>query len=243
MANPITMVTAADTTHAESMRRMVLSFRKYVPTARVVTYDLGMTTGERSKFESACPWADLRKFPYNKYPPYFSIKVQAGEYAWKPVIVDIIRRQNGGIVIWSDAGNIWRAPPKTILGSVRQYGIYASITCGSLKKWTHPDSLAYMEIDDPAILRGTMRAASCIGFDTDNPVIASLIKRWSQLAQVKECIAPKGSSKKTGHRQDQSLLTALILQAGLGDVLRKDRIEWVVRRDCPEDRRKKHNLR
>ena len=46
-------------------------------------------------------------FDYSKYPSWFNINIEAGQYAWKPVIIyDTFLEFQNEIIIWMDAGNL-----------------------------------------------------------------------------------------------------------------------------------------
>src|SRR5262249_51497849 len=80
----VVVVTAASSNHAGPLRYMLESLRRL--RARVECYDLGLTAAE----VRALPrWAEFlyHKFDYARYPAHLDVEVNAGEYAWKPVIV------------------------------------------------------------------------------------------------------------------------------------------------------------
>lgn len=58
--------------------------------ARIIVYDLGLTSQERSLLErlEGVSITEARQFPYHQYPSYLNVKKARGEYAWKPVIVE-----------------------------------------------------------------------------------------------------------------------------------------------------------
>src|SRR5262245_35550732 len=74
----------------------------------VECYDIGLTDSE---WRSLPLWEHVRyhKFPYDAYPPHMNVDVNAGEYAWKPVIIaDVVERMRRDPtprdVLWADAG-------------------------------------------------------------------------------------------------------------------------------------------
>lgn len=54
--------------------------------AHVIFYDLGITA---QQFHSLVEWPGLEvvHFDFRKYPVHVNINVNAGEYAWKPIIL------------------------------------------------------------------------------------------------------------------------------------------------------------
>ncbi|MHB1953397.1 MAG: hypothetical protein ACYCOU_06570, partial [Sulfobacillus sp.] len=43
----------------------------------------------------------------DKYPSHLNIKVNAGQYAWKPALILDACQQFGGKLIWSDSKNLF----------------------------------------------------------------------------------------------------------------------------------------
>src|SRR5438128_1432545 len=80
----VIVVTAASSNHAGPLRFLLDSLRRL--DARVECYDLGLTGAD----VRALPrWEGFfyHKFDYDAYPPHMNVHVNAGEYAWKPVVV------------------------------------------------------------------------------------------------------------------------------------------------------------
>src|SRR5580704_18244364 len=105
------VVTAASSNHFGALRQMLESLRRLE--ARVECYDIGLTPLE----VHALPrWDGLlyRRFDYPSYPAYMSVAINAGEYAWKPVIVaEVVERVRADSqpsdVLWADAGCYFHA--------------------------------------------------------------------------------------------------------------------------------------
>lgn len=235
----ITVITGADTSHGRSLIRLPQLIRKYEPDVRIIAWDLGLSPEERKQFCSKNRDTELRTFDYSQYPAYFNIKKQAGEYAWKPCIISDVMNEVKGPVCWMDAGNSITGSLNKIRKTVENLGLYTSVTTGSLERWTDQRTLNWLLIH-PNLYRKQMRAACGIAFSYEHPRVRRLVNRWKECALVKECIAPEGSSKKGGHRQDQSVLTALIVQAGLDQGLPRERFNWKAHCDC--DFNKKSNI-
>ena len=100
------VVTAASSNHAGALRQMLESLRRLE--ARVECYDIGLTAGEAR----ALPRWDgffYHRFDAAAYPAYMDAARNAGEYAWKPVIVaEVVERlrssDDPSDVLWADAG-------------------------------------------------------------------------------------------------------------------------------------------
>ena len=86
----IIFITACSQNHSKSMIQFLYSlhnnsgqiFKCYV-------YDLGDLTNEyKQNLLNVFPNIVLKIFDYSKYPSYFNIQIKAGEYAWKPNIIN-----------------------------------------------------------------------------------------------------------------------------------------------------------
>ncbi len=105
------VVTSASSNHFGALRQMLDSLRRLE--ARVECYDIGLTAAEAG----ALPRWDgciHHRFDYAQYPAYLNAATNAGEYAWKPVIVaDVIDRVRAAgdtsDVLWADAGCFFHA--------------------------------------------------------------------------------------------------------------------------------------
>ena len=203
----LTLVTGADSTHARTLLNFLASAKKYAPLARVVVYDLGMANFQLRRLKQKFDY-EVRKFDYTTHPTYFNIKVNAGEYAWKPVIVAEVAREFGGIICWMDAGNLIVGPISEIVSEAKNVGFYRTSSGGKIGRWTHPATLAYFNLPYDWKSDEVMLASGLVAFDTQNKSAMKLLLEWAKYAQIKECIAPEGSNRKN-HRQDQALLAVL----------------------------------
>src|SRR5579863_234450 len=207
------LVTGADRSHGASLRQLLRSVRRHEPNLRVVVYDLGLTIWQRLRIgrRRQLEW---RRFEFEKYPTYFNIRVKAGEYAWKPVIIADLLEEAGEPVLWFDAGVVVLEPLTALRAALRTCGLYSPRSGGTIADWTHPKMLAYFGLDaDWARDKPNLNGACC-AFDPSFEEICVLARRWREGALIKGCIAPEGSDR-SNHRQDQALLTVLAHLAGL----------------------------
>lgn len=175
-----------------------------------IVYDLGLDDMVCLTLRIKWPKVELRKFDFSKYPEYYNVKVQAGQYAWKPAILhEVASGLSGGILLWCDSFNKVVHPLTHIISVTSTKQIYTPISSGNIKKWTHPGMLHYMHLPlDHSILQYPNRNGALVSFSLDTDGTKSFIEKWATLANIRECIAPEGSDR-SNHRQDQSLLTLL----------------------------------
>lgn len=208
------IVTGCDSSHYRSVLNLLVSLEQHESVTPVSMWDLGLKPTEVAGIAQRFPDVRLTSFPYRQYPDYFRITESAGQYAWKPVIMEAeVQRAATRIVIWLDAGD-------TIdrrLGWLRRLadanGFYSRRTPGTVRKWTHPGTLRWLRVDESLLDLPNLDGA-IVAVDPTSPRARNLVRTWSQCAQTRECIAPDGSDR-SNHRQDQAVLTVLAHQAGL----------------------------
>uniref|UniRef100_A0A0N4ZCD2 Peptidase_M16_C domain-containing protein n=1 Tax=Parastrongyloides trichosuri TaxID=131310 RepID=A0A0N4ZCD2_PARTI len=77
------IVTAFSQNHFEEADNLIRSIRKFLPTHKVVIYDLGLEEASIDIIRKVCN-VEYRKFNYSKYPPHVEDLMT---YAWKPIIL------------------------------------------------------------------------------------------------------------------------------------------------------------
>lgn len=215
----LTLVTAADTSHAQSLLNFLVSVQRHEPGTRVVIYDLGMTHAELAELKSRFGY-EVRTFDFAKYPAFFNIGIASGEYAWKSQLVRDVALETSEILCWMDAGNIVIEPLSRIRREALRSGYYCPQSAGTVSDWTHPGTLSYFGL--PATWKSKLPNlnTACVAFDMRSSLGTKLVHEWAEYATVCECIAPAGSSR-ANHRQDQALFTVLAYREGRPDRARK----------------------
>lgn len=181
-------------------------------------YDLGDLTNEyKENLLKTFPNIIFKIFDYSKYPSYFNVQINAGEYAWKPAIInEVLEELNKNInyeednyLFWCDAGNKIVSNIDILLNITKNNKIYTPDSAGDIKLWTHFKVLNYFDLNNNSdTLNFTNRNAAIISFYINSKEVQDLIKDYAKYAQIKEAICPEGSSR-LNHRQDQALFTIL----------------------------------
>ena len=221
---PLTVVTAASSNHHGALCQMLASLRRL--DVGVECYDLGLSETERRQLPQ---WnrAIYRRFDYASYPPFMDVQVNAGEYAWKPVIVaDVVARARAGTppgdVLWADAGCFFDRIGTIADCIAASKGLWVRRSAGTMRQWTHPGMFAYLDADPEEYGDKPNADATLVGFaigsgsvEQRETVYHEIVLPWKACALVKACIAPEGSSRRN-HRQDQAVLSYLVHRAGYG---------------------------
>lgn len=207
----LTIVTAASMNHSKSLIQFLSSVSIHrVRFARLVVYDLGLDPMVLDILSNIIDGIEIRKFDYGRHPDYFDIQRNAGEYAWKPVIIEEVASEtrDGGVILWCDAGNMVIDDLTPLRRLMKDTCIYTPESIGTIAQWTHYKTCSFFDID-PAdtIKQMTMRNAALCAFRLI-PETRGFLHEWARCAGIRECIAPRGSDR-SNHRQDQSILSIL----------------------------------
>jgi hypothetical protein len=209
----LVIVTGADSSHYKSLCQFLSSLFKHEPDIKAVVLDLGLTGHERYSLMGTFPSAELRLFNYSQYPDYLNIKVNAGEYAWKPVILCDVLNEFKCCVCWMDAGNLVTRPLVWLRRIVNSVGMYSPNSSGVIVDWTHPKTLEFLKATNNILHKQNLNGA-CVAAKYQSPKARDLVAQWKKYALIKKCIAPSGSSRKN-HRQDQAVLSVIAHQSGI----------------------------
>ena len=212
---PRVIVTASSSNHADCLLNLLRSLELSRVSAEVIVYDLGMTQEQHDRV-AAVAGISLRMFAFEAHPPHVDIAVEAGAYAWKPIIISDVARERPGLVLWLDAGDFVFDDLEWTWDTIASEGIYSPTTAGTVRRWTHPTTLTALGADDD-ILDYRNRCGALVGVDSRQPGVQRLLDRWRSAAMDAGIIAPPGSDR-LNHRQDQAVLTVLYYQEqrGLG---------------------------
>jgi len=207
-----TVVTGASQNHYNTLIEMIKSFTLHCNgfDCKLIVYNLGINYDKWNKLQLLFNNNQnifYEIFDYSLYPDYFNINVNAGEYAWKPIIFYDTCEKYGNIVIWMDSGNLIEDSIKKLLDALYVDYIHTGLTSGDILKWTHIKTLEYMKCN-PKFLNYQNRNGACVAVNYRHDWVKEFVKEWKNLALIKECIAPDGSSRQN-HRQDQAVLTIL----------------------------------
>jgi len=206
------IISASDSTHQKSLSNLLTSIRQYEAKAKVVVFDLGMTAEYLAKLIEEFPTVEFKRFPFENFPSYYDIKIEAGSYAWKPAAIELAKPWND-TVLWLDAGNLLIGPLVILRKTAKKYKFFSPYSSGVIQEWTHPGVISSLGVQ-PELLKARNLAANVICFSSSDKGASGMIEEWISSSKSKELIAPDGSSR-LNHRQDQSLLTILAYKAGL----------------------------
>lgn len=226
----LVVVTGADSSHYRSLLQFLASLRRHEPRVRCIVWDLALDPPQRQELAALHPDMELRTFDYASHPDWFWIKIEAGHYAWKPTIIADMMNEIRAPLLWLDAGCVVDAPLRWIRRIVAARGFYSPRSVGTVRDWTHPETLRWMHAE-AHLLDLPNLSGGVVGVDWNHAQARALVDRWKECAGHRECIAPEGSHGGN-HRQDQAVLSVLAHQAGLARNCPAARHGLRVQQDC-----------
>ena len=223
------IVTAFDSTHFLSGIQLLESLFEFGHGAETIVYNLGLTDSESEEIQSRFPQMDFRVFPFNNYPSHFNVKKNAGQYAWKPVIIASLLEEGADHVIWLDAGDKLISNLDNFNKLVDKYGFFSVPTSNTILELTHVQSIELLEVDTVFCAQLQLSAAF-IGFSMKDIEARKLLADWAAYAINESVIAPSGSDR-SNHRQDQSIFNLLVAR---NDYLRNSAKQIIAKKYKPK---------
>ncbi|MEP1035440.1 DUF1647 domain-containing protein [Ekhidna sp.] len=216
------IVTAANNTYFKNFCQLMYSFmrNREFENSTVIFYDLGLDDDQadelKSKSNRLFKYVAYRKFDFDSYPEF--VKPKYSTYSWKPLIIHEVFNEKKGNIFWKDSANQILKNMKPVWDEMNRTGTYIPYSgSGTLKEWTIQATMDYLNVPDK-YYAARNRAGNTCGFSYANENVRKLIQEWKDLALVRECIRPEGANR-SNHRDDQSLLTILLLIRDYGHAL------------------------
>ena len=228
---PLVIVTGSDQSHFRSALQFLASACRHEGDSTIVFYDLGLAPEAAAELRANFPAVHYRVFEFANYPAYFDIRVEAGQYAWKPAIVHAVLEEGHPLVLWMDAGCVLTGRLNSVRLLLEGNGFYSPASSGTIRDWTHPGTLTWLHAP-PEIGSIDNVNGACIGFNGRRKASRRLAERWYACALEKDCIAPPGSSR-ANHRQDQAVLSVLVALEGMRSAI-PYRLNFLTHQDVEE---------
>ena len=216
------IVTGANDAYFETLLDFIQHYiEQGIPCENLVIYDLGFNDANKLILESKAMTHNfiIKQFEYAKYPDHVNLKKYYGlycSYAFKPIcIYNEALVCQGKIVIWLDtAVRFSKTDIHEIITSTIKYGIYSPIgnTAGSIEsiELNFPQSTKAIGLTkEEHNTQLASRYACIIAVQYNNDCGKYILDKWYEYALTRDVIMPDGSSRNN-HRQDQTILSALM---------------------------------
>ena len=218
------IVSAISSNHYEEAKDMIGSAQHFLPTRRIVIYDLGLQESQRKELKKLCN-VELRKFDFEKYPPYVK---SLDKYAWKPIIIRQLAHE-AEYIFWGDSSIRFVKDFESTFSKLDKFPLKGHHHNPDIVQLTHTGTLDYLNVTREAMQNVNGIEGGVVLYKT-NEVAMHIIDVWYDCAMHEDCIAPKntgiygcnfslakpGSTKYIGcHRFDQSLNVVIVTISGL----------------------------
>ena len=172
------VVTAISSSHFEEAKDMIASAQHFLPTTRIVVYDLGLKENERKELESFCN-VEVRSFVFKQYPPHFR---DLFNYAWKPIVIRTVA-QEAEYICWADASVRFVENFESALTMLDKFPLKGHIHQDNLKivQLTHEISLRYLNMTREKMQDVIGVEASLLLFKS-NSLVMNLLDQWCECA-------------------------------------------------------------
>lgn len=211
LSNRNIIVTGASSNHELSLLQFIYHCFNNDKKIALVVWDLGLSKKFKNLIVSIIKhykFIIFRIFDYSNYPYYFNINKNQGEYAWKPIIINITFHMVKKTILWLDSGCVVASKMNDVFNEIEKFHCWSTYTIGNIKIWTHAGMIKYYNLSYNSTLKKLCNGA-IVGFKWNSKISSAILNEWVDCASVKQCIAPDGSNRGN-HRQDQSALSILI---------------------------------
>ena len=225
----LVVVTAISSNYYNKVQDMIASVQKFLPSTKLIVYDLGLSTEQKEKVQQHCN-IEVRPFVFEKYPPHTK---NLETYAWKTFVIEEIASEYE-VVFWGDASVRVTGPffAEKIFPFLLKFPFVAGSTLPlPIVSLTHDGMLQYLNLPLSRKQMGHFGhiEAGCWVMWANSLMKFKFLNYWVDCALHQECIAPHGSNKrpcdfKLGdknkgagvyigcHRYDQSALDMILIR-------------------------------
>ena len=217
----ITIVSAISSNHYEEAKDLIGSAQQFLPTTRIVMYDLGLQESQRKELEEFCN-VELRIFDFEEYPAYFR---SLYKYAWKSFIIRQLALE-AEYLFWADSSVRFAKDLESSFSKLDNFPVIGHHHEFDMIQATHTGTLDYFNMTREAMRNVVGMEARLTLFKT-NEVTMHILDLWCDCAMHENCIAPNntihwpcnfklvkpGSLQYIGcHSFDQSVLNIVIVR-------------------------------
>ena len=171
---------------------MVASVQKFLPNTKLIVYNIGLTNDERKTVSTYCN-VELRRFPFELYPPHVK---ELLTYAWKPIMHRDVAEEYE-VILYGDASMRLKGNFKDTMLPLLQTFPYVAGPLHSIPiiSMIHEGMLDYLKVSRQEVadvLIHTIQGGIHTTWATQQ-IKEKLIKYWVDCALHPACIAPPGA--------------------------------------------------
>lgn len=133
---------------------MLYNVYKYEKNLCLIIWDLGLATQQIKVFHRLYKTLKYNRpdieviysiFNYSKYPTFFNIKIEAGQYAWKPIIISTTYYTYRKPLLWLDAGCNLVGSLHRVYKEIIDLKIWTIGAGKDVRTYTHISTLIYLK--------------------------------------------------------------------------------------------------
>ena len=214
------IITGANDFYILTLTNFIKNYIK-ISTMPLIIYDLGLSDSNKKIIEELITGhhITIKILDYSLYPEHVNINIYNGlycSYAFKPIcIYNECIHEPMIPYLWLDSANLFSIDTiHQMIQSINTFGVYSPIgnnekTIESIEL-NHPVSLQKIGLTEYEHYHLLQTRHACVfGVKYINPCGKNIMDNWYNYSLQKDIIMPHGSSRNN-HRQDQTILSALM---------------------------------
>lgn len=208
--------TASSYNHELSLINLIYSFNIHIKNCLLVVWNLGLSENILHILYNHSVYNKkliLFNFNYVEYPSYFNINIDAGKYAWKPIVIYITFHTYKLPLIWLDSGCNIEGSFDGIFRHIKKYKVWSEKGFHILKPYTHNGMAQFFNVNS-TILNLRSCSLATVAFMYPSILSEKILSTWKKCSLTLSCISPNGSNL-LNHRYDQSAFTIISYIAGV----------------------------
>ncbi len=204
------ILTAADHRYFRTVWQLLKSFERHRPSVPIdwILHDLGLHQEDLNELKASFPWCTIKTFDYAAYPKH--VRLENGNYAWKPIIIAAELSKTDVPLLWFDAGTVLSRHWSQAIDLTLEKGFWILRSQTPLHLKCENRVLTELSVPIEA-WHMPEYAAGALGIDPHNSALRQIIEQWKDQALIEARIQPGGSV--VDHKHDQALLNCLIYKA------------------------------
>ena len=194
MYRRLVVFTAFSSNHFKEALDMIGSVQKYLPYTKIIIYDIGLSTEERTEVGKYCN-VELRIFNFEKYPPHVKNLMN---YAWRPFMLEELA-QEYDVILYGDAS--LRMIGYNITKALRSLLDFPFLDVGAGIKpiiaLTHEKQIEYFNFPPSRQYMAQWKTVQATAWFllVNDLTREKIIAPWVDCVAHEECVAPEGATK------------------------------------------------
>jgi hypothetical protein len=215
------IITGANDSYILTLINFIKNHIDKINTVPLIIYDLGLSDSNKKIIEELIMGHHIiiKIFDYSLYPEHVNINTHNGlycSYAFKPICIYNECIHEPTIPhLWLDSANLFSIDTvHQMIQSINTFGVYSPV--GNYEKTiesielNHPVTLQKLGLTEHEHYHSLQTRHACVvGVKYANPCGKNILDNWHKCSLQEDIIIPHGSSRNN-HRQDQTVLSALM---------------------------------